>query len=1005
MKKRLLPKALALIISLLFALETAAVGTHAYMVDNTPTEQEAIMQTPDGFDNYNFGALATDNKLTLNDKDLVEFEPDEYYGGVVISGKVSKIEQLRIELNDELDFKDMKVARFVMDAVTQRKARASLCLFIDGAAEPALTIALPRQNKKGNWTVQKSLCADLSALKLTGKHKVAFSIKYADSVSAGTSASLLLRSFFFTAQTVPVMEVNIDESEGTISEMNNDEEHLTECYGSVSLTVPEGYKSEYSDKTYTSGKYELEYIRGRGNSTWMADKRPYKLKFEKKQDFFGMGANKHWVLLANYYDFTMLRNKYTYWLGAEMGMEFTPQCVFIDLVMNGQYLGSYYLCEQIRVGKSRVNIDDLEDSPELSEGEGITGGYLLSLGGEEGDYRMVTTANNNFLIENPDFTDYVNEAQYNYISDYLRATDEAIYAKDFKNLEGKHYSEYLDVDAAIDYYLVQEFSLNGDAFGSGSTYLYKKRGGKLFWGPLWDFDYVAWGATEYTHNEVEGFYSNNTAWFSRLLTDPEFVSKLKARWKQIKPIFEKSSSDGDIIDKYARELYMSQKANYYVCGTEYSGSSYDDYYGMGGYNAYNNVDNYNKGSDGEQQDEEVHVVFDTEVQRLKRWIRERIDWFDENIDSIVPKRYKATFKVDGKVYSKAEFFEEDFGANIPEPPSKKGYSFLGWYTKNEYGEEVNLNDFYFGDNDSVTFKAKWRKKSPKSDIKKIAFPYKDIYVTGNYMMSGQEDYDSYDLPLSVMPFNKSVALNWTCSDYDIASVDEDGRFTPFVSEGEVKVTASAGELKATCTVHIGDYIEEYGTPKLKKKKITLTQGEYSQVRLKTAPKSYWSLTGLVFASADESVAKVDSNGFVYGKKAGKTVVIAESPYIEGLLLCNVTVKAAPLKKGSNFAAGALKYKVTKLGKTGTVTVTGAKSKTAKLVKIPAAVKKQGKTFKVTAVAAGAFKNMKKLGKVTIASKTIKKIGKGAFAGTPKNLTFKFPAALKKKYAKMVKKSK
>ena len=64
------------------------------------------------------------------------------------------------------------------------------------------------------------------------------------------------------------------------------------------------------------------------------------------------------------------------------------------------------------------------------------------------------------------------------------------------------------------------------------------------------------------------------------------------------------------------------------------------------------------------------------------------------------------------------------------------------------------------------------------------------------MMSGQEDYDSYDLPLSVMPFNKSVALNWTCSDNDIAAIDNEGNLTPLVSEGEVKVTASAGELKA-----------------------------------------------------------------------------------------------------------------------------------------------------------------------------------------------------------------
>ena len=75
----------------------------------------------------------------------------------------------------------------------------------------------------------------------------------------------------------------------------------------------------------------------------------------------------------------MIRNKITYWLGAEMGMKYTPQCVFVDVIMNNQYAGSYYLCEQIRVGKNRVNIDDLEAdeaAKNVTTGAAITGGYL-----------------------------------------------------------------------------------------------------------------------------------------------------------------------------------------------------------------------------------------------------------------------------------------------------------------------------------------------------------------------------------------------------------------------------------------------------------------------------------------------------------------------------------------------------------------------------------------------------------------------------------------------------
>ena len=68
--------------------------------------------------------------------------------------------------------------------------------------------------------------------------------------------------------------------------------------------------------------------------------------------------------MANYYDVSMLRNKFTYWLGDAIGLEYTPKCEFVNVVMNNKYLGSYYLCEQVRVGKSRVNIDDLAENDE-----------------------------------------------------------------------------------------------------------------------------------------------------------------------------------------------------------------------------------------------------------------------------------------------------------------------------------------------------------------------------------------------------------------------------------------------------------------------------------------------------------------------------------------------------------------------------------------------------------------------------------------------------------------
>lgn len=353
------------------------------------------------------------------------------------------------------------------------------------------------------------------------------------------------------------------------------------------------------------------------------------------------------------------------------------KCEFVNVVMNGKYLGSYYLSEQVRVGKNRVNIDDLsadDESKAVTSGSAITGGYLLSC--EKADDRMNITTDKgmSFAIESPDFEDYTNLEQYNYISDYLKQTEAAIYGKGFKDSKGVSYEDYMDVDSAIDYYWVQEFSLNGDAFISGSTYLYKKRDGKLYWGPLWDFDYVAWGATEYTSNSVEGLNLDRNAWFTKLFANEKFRKKFVARWLYIKEKLLEGIKDGGIIDTYSQKQYASQKANYYV----------NKMYSQDDILEYNDVlkdivnDMKIDENIGKTTENMAKITYDSEEQRLKQWIRERIDWIDKNISSI--NDYCASrqfvFMVNGKTYATVDYIF-DTGVELPKEPTKKGYSFCG----------------------------------------------------------------------------------------------------------------------------------------------------------------------------------------------------------------------------------------------------------------------------------------------------------------------------------------
>ncbi len=134
---------------------------------------------------------------------------------------------------------------------------------------------------------------------------------------------------------IPVVYLNIDESgdNPTIEDMNSSEDHSVKCVGTIRIDVPEGFR--YSDMPEGAtcesiGEMKMD-IRGRGNTSWDADKKPYKIKLDKKTDIFGLGKNKHWVLLANAYDPTLIRDRITAWLGNEIGFEFTPTGYPVDL--------------------------------------------------------------------------------------------------------------------------------------------------------------------------------------------------------------------------------------------------------------------------------------------------------------------------------------------------------------------------------------------------------------------------------------------------------------------------------------------------------------------------------------------------------------------------------------------------------------------------------------------------------------------------------------------------
>ena len=212
-------------------------------------------------------------------------------------------------------------------------------------------------------------------------------------------------------------------------------------------------------------------VKGRGNGTWVQKKKPYQIRFSEKIDLFGLGKARKWVLLANAMDATNLRTKTAFYLEDLLGMKYKFEGRFVELYIDEEYEGLYYLTHAVEIGKSVV---DLRDPM----------GVLVELDNLyywEEDYRE--SRNGDYLV----LKDAVDEgngevAMREFVSKY----DEFERAVAERNYE--RVGELVDVESFAQYYLLSEFSVNPDAYWT-SFYMYKDGvEDKIHAGPGWDFD-------------------------------------------------------------------------------------------------------------------------------------------------------------------------------------------------------------------------------------------------------------------------------------------------------------------------------------------------------------------------------------------------------------------------------------------------------------------------------------------------------------------------------------
>ncbi len=227
----------------------------------------------------------------------------------------------------------------------------------------------------------------------------------------------------------------------------------------------------------------------RGNASMQFPKKPYRIKFDKKQNVLDAPAKaKKWTLINNYGDKTLMRNMVAFEIAKRLGMTYVPYIQPVDVVLNGEYKGCYQLCDQVEVNENRVNVTEMEETDISSPN--ITGGYLIEVDAyadqePEGTW-FTSNKGTPVTIKSPELDEVNVVQQYGYIKGYFNKLEELVYSDNMSDLENG-YRSILDMKSFLQHFIVGELSGNTDTYWS--TYMYKERNDPKFYvGPVWDFD-------------------------------------------------------------------------------------------------------------------------------------------------------------------------------------------------------------------------------------------------------------------------------------------------------------------------------------------------------------------------------------------------------------------------------------------------------------------------------------------------------------------------------------
>ena len=319
--------------------------------------------------------------------------------------------------------------------------------------------------------------------------------------------------WFYQSENVAAMY--IDTASGSMEAIHRDKNYEENV--SMTLYAADG-SIDYSDGMST--------LKGRGNSTWTYEKRPYSLTLSSDGNLLNMGDATNWILLANAYDETNLRNKLVLDMATRVGLEGTPESRWVELYLNSEYNGLYLLTEKVEAHENRLNIDTTNDflcKVDLNERWDLLQNSLLSEGGRAVEITSPQKLGNSDLDR---------------IRQLINQMENAILSN-----EDLCESRIIDLDSWVRRYLIDEITGNIDSDLASSYFYYSD--GRFFAGPCWDYD-KTFG--NYRRNQepcafvAKNLYKSSTylsPYYDSLYTNDSFYSRMTELYlKEFKPIIQ-----------------------------------------------------------------------------------------------------------------------------------------------------------------------------------------------------------------------------------------------------------------------------------------------------------------------------------------------------------------------------------------------------------------------------------------------------------------------------------